>query len=170
MLLKGYNKKIFRPECNPSFQSLHCIAHLERDVTAVLPYLNAVLGGEVYIKEPPSVTFKVHGKLITVHARRIAINALKAEAEADRIMDWLVAEINEVWKKRDEIVPKFEVNPKPQLLDLLKLLPRTNCQECGFLTCTVFALRLAEGAKGAADCPVLTEGEVRDLETYLNRF
>ena len=44
MLLKGYTKEIFRPECNPSFQSLHCIAHLDQDVSEALPYLNAVLG------------------------------------------------------------------------------------------------------------------------------
>jgi hypothetical protein len=45
MLLKGYGKEIFRPECNPQFQSLHCIAHLDQDITEVLPYLNTTLGG-----------------------------------------------------------------------------------------------------------------------------
>ncbi len=45
MLLKSYKKKIFRPECNPSFQSLHCVAHLDQDISEALPYLNAVLGG-----------------------------------------------------------------------------------------------------------------------------
>jgi len=29
MLLKGFIKDIFRPECNPSFQSLYSIAHLD---------------------------------------------------------------------------------------------------------------------------------------------
>jgi hypothetical protein len=32
MLLKSYRKEIFRPECNPSFQSLHCIAYLDQDI------------------------------------------------------------------------------------------------------------------------------------------
>ena len=45
MLLKGYTKEIFRPECNPSFQSVHCMAHLEQDITGVLPYLNVAMGG-----------------------------------------------------------------------------------------------------------------------------
>ena len=43
-MLKGYRKEIIRPECNPQFQSLHCIAHLDKYITEVLPYLNAVLG------------------------------------------------------------------------------------------------------------------------------
>ncbi len=29
MLLKEYRKEIFRPECNPNFKSLHCIARLD---------------------------------------------------------------------------------------------------------------------------------------------
>ena len=45
MLLKSYRKEIFRPECNPGFKSVHCIAHLDQNISAVLPYLNAVLGG-----------------------------------------------------------------------------------------------------------------------------
>ena len=71
MLLKTYTKEIFRPECNPSFQSLHCIAHLGEDVREALPYLNAVLGGFEYLKDPPAVTFRVQGKIITVHPREI---------------------------------------------------------------------------------------------------
>jgi hypothetical protein len=56
MLLKTYRREIFRPECNPSFQSLHCIAHLDQDIEEVLPYLNSVLGGFEYLKNPPAVT------------------------------------------------------------------------------------------------------------------
>ncbi|MFW6099209.1 MAG: hypothetical protein ACOC79_01795 [Thermodesulfobacteriota bacterium] len=41
MLLKGYQKEIFRPKCNPGFQSVHCIAHLDQDIAEALPYLNA---------------------------------------------------------------------------------------------------------------------------------
>ena len=49
MLLKGYDKKIFRAECNPSFEALHCIAYLDQDIAEVLPYLNAVLVGDLNI-------------------------------------------------------------------------------------------------------------------------
>ena len=41
------------------------------------------------MKDPPAVTFRVHGKIITVHGDRIAVNALKEEEEADKILDWL---------------------------------------------------------------------------------
>lgn len=170
MLLKGYRKEIFRPECNPQFQSLHCIAHLDEDITEVLPYLNTVLGGHQYFKEPPALTLRTHGKLITLHPREIAINALKDEAEADKILEWLKQEINEAWEKRDGIDPSFDTPEKPRILEILKLLPKTNCRECGQPTCMVFATHVAEGGRGPEDCPPLSEEARVKLQEYLDQF
>ena len=64
MLLEGYTKEFVRPECRPEAQSVQLVAHLDQDISEVIPYLNAVLGGFQYIKDPPSVSFKLHGKLI----------------------------------------------------------------------------------------------------------
>jgi hypothetical protein len=35
-LLKSYTKEIFTAKCNPSFQSVHGIAHLQEDIGEVL--------------------------------------------------------------------------------------------------------------------------------------
>ncbi|MBW2000494.1 MAG: Fe-S cluster protein, partial [Deltaproteobacteria bacterium] len=149
---------------------LHCIAHLERDVGEVLPYLNSVLGGFEYLKEPPAVTFKAHGKIITVHPRKIAINALRDEGEADRILEWLKREINGAWEKRHEIQPSYEGAPRPKIFEILKLLPRTNCRQCGQPTCTVFATLVAQGAKSADDCPDLSEEACQMMDNYMAQF
>ncbi len=170
MLLKEYRKHIFRPECNPNFQSIHCIAHLEGDISEVLPYLNTALGGNTYTQDPPSVTFKVHGKLITVHAQEIAINALKDEEEADKILRWLMQEINDAWEKRDQIKPSFQGVAKPQVLEILRLLPRNNCRQCGQSTCMVFSLLVVVGAKGPEDCPGLSDSARAKLQVYLKPF
>lgn len=170
MLLKGYRKEIFRPECNPNFQSVHCIAHLDQDVGPALPYLNSSLGGSDYIKDPPSVMFRIYGKLITVHSRRIAINALKESEEADKILEWLKREINEAWEHREEITPSFEGKPVPKMIEILRLLPRTNCGECGEPTCTVFALRIADGVKNPEDCRPIEADKLARLRTYLEDF
>ena len=170
MLLSGYSKEIFRPECNPGFQSLHCIAHLNQDIREVLPYLNAVLGGYEYYHDPPAVTFRPQGKLVTVHPDKIAINALKDEAEADKILEWLKREINEAWEKRDEIEPSYESLPRPKVFEVLKMLPKTNCRECGEPTCMVFAVAVTEGVKGAEDCPPLSNESREKLLDYLKRF
>lgn len=170
MLLKGYRKEISRPECRREALSLHCIAHLDQDISKVLPYLNAKLGGDQYLKDPPSLTFKNQGKLITLHPQMIAINALRDEAEADKILEWLKEEINETWEKRDEIEPSFETPEKPKVFEILKLLPKTNCKECGQPTCMVFATQVAEGGRGPEDCPPLSEEARVKLQEYLDQF
>ncbi len=170
MLLQSYRKEIFRPECNPGFESLHCFAHLEQDVGEVLPFLNAELGGFEYVEEPPSVTFRSQGKIITVHPKMIAVNALKDEAEADKILEWLKREINQAWEKRESIEPSYSSAPRPQVFEILKMLPRTNCKQCGQVTCMVFAAQAAEGGRGAEGCPELDEIQAAKLSEYLSRF
>jgi len=56
------------------------------------------------------------------------------------------------------------------VLEILKLLPRTNCRECGEPTCMVFAARAAEGIKSATDCLPLTAEAQKRLGDYLGRF
>jgi ArsR family metal-binding transcriptional regulator len=170
MLLTGYRKEITRPECRREALSLHCIAHLDQDISQVLPYLNAKLGGDQYLKDPPSLTFKNQGKLITLHPQMIAINALRDEAEADKILEWLKQEINETWEERDKIEPSFTTPEKPKVFEILKLLPKTNCRECGQPTCMVFATQLAEGGKGPEACPPLSQEARSKLGEYMARF
>jgi len=170
MLLKSYRKEVGRIECRPEAESLQIIAYLDSDISEVIPYLNTVLGGFQYIKEPPSVSFKVHGKLIAVHSDRICVNALEDEAQGEKIIEWLKQEINETWEQRAEIEPRFEGAPKPKVLEILKLLPKTNCRECGQPTCMVFATQVAEGGRGAKDCPPLGDEGKAKLEAYLGQF
>jgi ArsR family metal-binding transcriptional regulator len=170
MLVNKYLLEIFNNECMPSAMSVQCFAHLDQDVSLALPHLNAVLGGFEYIKEPPSVTFRAQGKLITVHAQKIAVNALKDENEARKIVEWIIREINDAWEKRDEIEPCYEGMPKPKVIEILKLLPKTNCKECGSPTCMVFSTLVAEGAKDSSNCPQLGQRNKNRLSSYMKPF
>ena len=167
MLLNGYVKRIFRPTCNPSFESVHCIARLNEDISEVLPYLNTLLGGTEYFYDPSEVMFHHYGKIIKVGAREIAINALEDEEEAERMLTWLKDQINEAWANRENIIPKHECRRKPKLIEILKLLPRTNCKKCGRPTCTVFAAQIAEGGLGPEHCPDLSDKNREKLMVYL---
>lgn len=170
MLLTGYVKQIFRPTCNPSFESVHCIASLNEDISEVLPYLNAMLGGKEYFHDPPEVMFLHYGKIIKVGAREIAINALKDEDEADRMLVWLKDQINEAWATRQNIVPQYAGRRKPKLIEILKLLPRTNCKKCSRLTCTAFAAQMVEGGLGPEHCLDLSDKNREVLTAYLSQF
>ncbi len=170
MLLRGYTKEFIRPECRPEAQSVHLVAHLDQDIGAALPYLNATLGGFQYIKDPPTISFKLHGKLIATHGRKICVNALKDQAEGEKILEWLKKEINDAWEHRADIEPIFESTPKPKVIDILRLLPKTNCGECGLATCMLFAVQASEGGKGPENCPQLSSDYRAKLENYLGHF
>ena len=170
MLLETYRLEIFNNECMPGAMSVQCFAHLDQEVTEALPFLNAELGGFTYIQDPPAVTFRLHGKLLTVHGKKIAVNALKDETEARKIVEWMKNEINRAWENRDNIKPRFEGMPRPQVIQILKYLPQTNCRECGEPTCLVFATRVAEGVKDSDDCPALTPTAKVSIDAYMKPF
>jgi ArsR family metal-binding transcriptional regulator len=169
MLLKNYHLEYCRPP-NPGATHLRGLARLDADITDLLPYLNTVLRGHLYMREPPSLTIKYRAKLITFHSREIAINILKDEAEAEEIMAWLQGIINDTWERQGTIIPCFEVPAKPRIMEILKLLPRTNCRACGQPTCLVFATKVSTGEAGPQDCPEM-ESEAREaMLEYLKIF
>jgi len=170
MMVSRYRLKIFNNKCMPGAMSVQCFARLDQDVRLALPYLNASLGAFEYVREPPSVTFRVQGKLITVHAQKIAINALKDETEAQKIVEWMIREINEAWENRDAIEPSYEGIHRPNIVDIVKLLPKTNCRKCGYPTCMVFATLVAEGAKDLTNCPQLGKDDRSGLSPKSTRY
>lgn len=84
MLLENYTKEIFRPECNPQFQSIHCFAHLDEDISEVLPYLNTTLGGSGYTTDPPSLMLQVHGRLIAFHPKKLPLMPCRMKRKQTR--------------------------------------------------------------------------------------
>ena len=169
MLISRYRKEFCRPP-NPEAEHLRCVAYLDADISEVLPYLNRTLGGHQYFTDPPSLTLKLPGKLVTLYGKAIAINIVKDEAEAEDVLEWLKEKVNETWNRREEIEPILRVAPKPRLLDILRLLPKTNCGKCGDPTCMVFALRSSKNAGQLEDCPHLDESGKGRIREYLEQF
>jgi acetyl-CoA decarbonylase/synthase complex subunit gamma len=49
-------------------------------------------------------------------------------------------------------------------IDIFKMLPKTNCQECGVPTCMAFAMKLAGGQAELDSCPYVTDEAKEKLE------
>ncbi len=172
MLIRQCRLEFVRPP-NPSAQHLRCFAYFEEDIGEILPHLHAVLRGFQFSQEPPMLTVKYQGeqaKLITIYPRMIAINIVKDQREAEEILEWLLQVINDTWERRQEIQPRFDVPPRPRILEILRLLPKTNCRQCGLPTCLVFAAQVSEGLKSLVACPGLEEPNRAKLADYLANF
>lgn len=170
MLIGSYTTKLARLACGSETGMPDLVIHLHRDISEVLPYLNTVLGGVQYTREPRSVSFRLKGKLVVIHPLKICVNAPGDRLEGEKIIEWLLDTINDTWERREQIEPCFDSVASPKVLEILRLLPKTNCGLCGEQTCMVFASQAAKGARTPEDCPPLDGEQKAKLATYLGQF
>ena len=146
-------------------------ALLEATVDALGDELRiAVIEGDQFTPDPPSITFRNEGRLISVTENTITVNAVADEAQGRKIVEWIKREINDAWEDRENIKPRYTKAERPQLVEVLKRLPKTNCKKCGAPTCMVFATWVVQGAKDETQCPELSEEDKRKLHEYLTQF
>ncbi len=59
---------------------------------------------------------------------------------------------------------------KINYIELLKHLPKTNCKECGEISCMAFAVKLAKHEATLADCKPLFQGDYENERKELERL
>ncbi len=157
MLIENYDLEVFTPPCEPGAERFAARARLTIDISDVLPYLNAILRGAVYGPASHSLTWKKAGHNVAFHAYEVATSNVEDRDAAIRELEGLIALINRTWERREEITPDHDVHHRPAPMAVFKLLPQTNCQQCGQPTCFTFALKLVASQVQLTDCPPLSE-------------
>ncbi len=155
MLLDEYQLRIVLPDCDLSAVTVNAIVTLSGDISGVIPYLHTVLKGSDYIDQSRILTVKREGHLITFRPREVAITKLEDEKEARRVMEELKQIINETYQERDTIEPDYTMPKELKSSDILKLLPGTNCKECGERTCFAFSFKLIRHEVAILKCAPL---------------
>ncbi len=157
MLIPSYELDVFTPPCEPGAERFSAVALLPADIREALPYLNATLRGAVYNTVVPALSWRKAGHYIVFQPDRIAVSNVEDRQSAIQEVDGLVKLVNRTWERRDEIEPDFEARQRPTLMAVFKLLPGTNCRQCGQPTCWNFALKLAASQVTLEQCPPLFE-------------
>jgi len=167
MLIQKVDLEVFTPPCDPGAERYAAKARLMVDITEVLPYLNAVLRGAIYLPDAPALTWKKGGHVIAFHPYEIATSNVEDRDEAEKELRGLIDLVNRTWERRAEITPDYTTRQRPTPMAIYKLLPNTNCKKCGEPTCYTFALRLAASQKKLSDCPVLDEPQYAEKRSAL---
>jgi ArsR family metal-binding transcriptional regulator len=167
MLIEKYDLDVFTPPCEPGTERFSAIARLTTDIREVLPYLNATLRGAVYNPGAPALTWKQGGHNVAFHPDRIAVSNVPDREAAIQELEGLVKLINRTWERRAELEPSYEVRRRPGMMEVYKLLPRTNCKACGEASCFVFANKLVAGHVRLQGCPVLSEPQFVEQQAHL---
>jgi len=167
MLIEQYDLEVFTPPCDPGAERFSAVARLVTDIREVLPYLNATLRGAVYNAAAPALTWKKGGHNIAFHPYEIAVSNVPDRDAAIQEVEGLIRLVNRTWEQRAEIEPSYEVRRRPGLMEVYKLLPRTNCKACGQVSCFVFANKLVAGQVRLLDCPLLNELQYAEQQAHL---
>jgi ArsR family metal-binding transcriptional regulator len=98
---------------------------------------------------------------------------IEDEKEACEMLNWLKDLINQTYEKKDQIEPNYSEGGQLKPSDIQKLLPGTNCRECGFRTCLAFAFKLVDEKIEIAKCTPLFTDNLKEkrkvlLETLQN--
>ncbi len=169
MLLEAIDQfDIFRPKMDATKEVLHAIATFQADISPSFPYVNAELGGWDYDQTNQVLLLKLsHGKWITLHPHKIAIRGIRDLEEAHALLTWIQGQINDIYERRESITPRYVSQAGLKVLEILRLLPMTNCRACGYTTCMAYAAALREGEVSLEACQPLWEEKYREKREKL---
>jgi ArsR family metal-binding transcriptional regulator len=153
--------------CVADTEKVRIIAHTSGDLSQVFPYLNAEMQSACYNAHAPNLTFMDGYRMISLYSHRIAVAKPDEIVDAWRTLEMIRLKVNDVWRRRHEIEPCYELRARPPALEIFKRLPRTNCGECGELTCLAFASKVWLGQAAVDKCPPVFGGEYGHLKDAL---
>jgi len=156
--------------CVADRTKIRIIAQASGDLTEVFPYLNAQIRTACYNPRGPNLSFMDGYRMISLYPRRIAIAKADGIVDAWRVLEMIRCRINDTWLRRSQIEPSREMRTKPQILEIFRRLPRTNCTACGEKTCLAFAIRLYEAFASPAECKPVFEGSWAHLRQPLREI
>jgi len=138
---------------------------LETDVSRLFPYINAVIDDAVYYEDPDYIQFTLEGYHCGLYPRIVVARLFEGRERALVFAERLIDFLNDLHARMDSLKPNHTRFKPVPALEILKMLPGTNCQECGFLTCTAFAVALSRGKTVPEQCPSF-EAPIRESADY----
>ena len=136
--------------------SLNASFQLDEDAERLFPYINADAEEPELFDKPPFIRFTFESKRCTLYPTYgLAlpfIDRAQAEVYVKKLMDYL----NDLSARISDIIPNNRIFQRSSILDILKILPKTNCRKCGFPTCMTFAAKVSRQETPPSQCPYVS--------------
>lgn len=157
MLIKGYYDLSLAPAGLRSYfipgSSWGAYFKLEGDAQKLFPHINSDYPEAKYFAKPECIRFFLDDVQFTLYPSEVIAAPFADSHKAHEFADKLVNYLNLVFERRKDIKPDFRKINQVSILDVYRLLPGTNCRDCGFQTCMAFAGALSKGETDPARCP-----------------
>jgi DNA-binding CsgD family transcriptional regulator/ArsR family metal-binding transcriptional regulator len=129
--------------------------NLDADVSPLFPYINAVVPRAELYREPYLIRFSLEGHYCLLHPDSGIVSPIENLSQATSFVKRLILFLKDLYHRKDEITPKHKICRRVSVVEILKLLPRTNCRECGFPACMAFAAALSVQETSPEQCPYI---------------
>jgi DNA-binding CsgD family transcriptional regulator/ArsR family metal-binding transcriptional regulator len=126
---------------------------LDNDVSELFPYINAKIKAAKLFDTPRRIQFNLTGKQFTVYPTEVLAVPFEHRDEAHRYANHLIDFLNQLDLYKESITPDYKRSQPVSVMDIFKLLPKTNCKECGYATCLAFAGALRTNETTPDQCP-----------------
>lgn len=144
------------------------IGEPSQPLSDVIPYLATLPGIISYNPETLTLTFRRSSGFMTLYPDKVNITQVKDTKEGLELLKALVDAINATWEQRAELVAVTAARRAPRWLDILTLLPQTNCKQCGEATCMAFAAALQQHKRQVIEClPLVSDPAFDDRRATL---
>ena len=158
-LIKQYDIKIVEPGCSPGSGRWGVSISLPEDISEVFPYLNASFKNTIYDHENKILIIRDQNQSYALRPNEIRIARTDDPENAVRLSKEIIEKVNSIWQERDTITPLLKDKKRVTVIDIFKLLPKTNCRKCGYLTCLAYAADLRQGNVQIEGCPYMVMPE-----------
>ncbi|MDH7508920.1 MAG: (Fe-S)-binding protein [Methanomassiliicoccales archaeon] len=156
--------------CIADSRKIRAIYRIEGDIQSLLPYLASDRLGSSYNEGANVLSYKSKERIISIDGEgNVGITQLTDLDEAERVIKEVVDWIEDVKERKNEIDPEeYKKRKKVGIIDLLRLLPRSNCGKCGFPTCMAFAVEILEGRAQIESCQPLSQENYRSTREKID--
>lgn len=125
----------------------------EQDMAPLLPYVNAVAERAELFETPAMVRFVFQDVWCAVYSDRCIASPLAGKDQVRSFTENLIGYLTGIRDRMDDIVPRHQVFRPGSVPRIFKLLPGTNCGDCGVNTCLAFAAMVARQMALPDLCP-----------------
>jgi ArsR family metal-binding transcriptional regulator len=157
--------------CMADERKIRLIGYFNRDITEILPYINAVIQGCSYNKCASTLTYAKERRLINLYNIKITIAKADDIIDAWHILDEVKTLLNKTYENKASIKPNYEEKVKVTALQIYGWLPKSNCKACGEATCLAFACRFLQGEQKLSKCvPLSTESKFSENNKIMHEM
>lgn len=158
MLIKGFTDLELRPPPHLRDRALwNAIFKLDSDVSHLFPYINAEIKDSLYFDNPHHIRFRWEEGGCGLYSDYATAGWFEGRDLAVDYIWKIIDFLNLLDENKGSIKPDHRKFKHIPVLEIFKILPRTNCGKCGYPTCMAFAAAVSSRNASPEKCPDFTK-------------